>query len=103
VSQPTLTGTLGFGYVPTLLMSSPPWLFSCIVSLINALHSDRTGEKFWHIVGPIAGGLVGFIISMSTLNVAARYVALFLQASSYAGSVSNSQTTLCADTFSGQQ
>ncbi|KAH8770000.1 major facilitator superfamily domain-containing protein [Diaporthe sp. PMI_573] len=82
---PTLTGTLGFDYVPTLLMSSPPWLFSCIVSLLNALHSDRTGEKFWHIVGPIVGGLVGFIISMSTLNVAARYVALFLQASSYAG------------------
>jgi MFS family permease len=30
-------------------------------------------------------GLVGFIVSMSTLNVAARYVALFLQAGSYAG------------------
>lgn len=82
---PTLTGTLGFEYVPTLLMSSPPWLFACIVSLLNALHSDRTGEKFWHIVGPIVGGLVGFVISMSTLNIAARYVALFLQASSYAG------------------
>ncbi|GAB1214375.1 hypothetical protein ATERTT37_003537 [Aspergillus terreus] len=41
---------------------------------------------FWHIVGPILVGLVGFIISMSTLNVAARYVALFLQAASYAGS-----------------
>ncbi|KAF5689077.1 nicotinamide mononucleotide permease [Fusarium denticulatum] len=40
---------------------------------------------FWHIVGPICIGLVGFIISMSTLNVAARYLALFLQASSYAG------------------
>ncbi|KAI1336574.1 MFS general substrate transporter [Xylariaceae sp. FL0016] len=82
---PTLTGTLGFAYVPTLLLSSPPWVFSCIVSLINAWHADRTGEKFWHITGPIIGGLVGFIISMSTLNVAARYVALFLQASAYAG------------------
>ncbi|KAI8655381.1 MFS domain-containing protein [Fusarium keratoplasticum] len=82
---PTLTGTLGFEYVPTLLMSSPPWVFSCIVSLINAWHSDRTEEKFWHIVGPICVGIVGFVISMSTLNVAARYVALFLQASSYAG------------------
>lgn len=30
-------------------------------------------------------GIVGFIISMSTLNVAARYFALFLQAGSYAG------------------
>lgn len=42
-------------------------------------------HKFWHITGPIILGLIGFIISMSTLNVAARYVALFLQASSYAG------------------
>ncbi|ROV87670.1 hypothetical protein VSDG_09636 [Cytospora chrysosperma] len=82
---PTLTGTLGFGYVPTLLMSAPPWVFSCLVSILNAWHSDRTGEKFWHIIGPMALGLVGFIISMSTLNVAGRYVALFLQASSYAG------------------
>ncbi|KAK4234625.1 general substrate transporter [Achaetomium macrosporum] len=82
---PTLTGTLGFSYVPTLLMSAPPWAFACLVSLVNAWHSDRTQEKFWHITGPICLGLIGFIISMSTLNVAARYVALFLQASSYAG------------------
>ncbi|KEQ76568.1 MFS general substrate transporter [Aureobasidium namibiae CBS 147.97] len=82
---PSLTKTLGFGYVPTLLMSAPPWAFACIVSLINAWHADRTQEKFWHIVGPICLGLIGFIINMSTLNTAGRYVALFLQASSYAG------------------
>ncbi|KAI4716257.1 MFS general substrate transporter [Aureobasidium sp. EXF-10727] len=82
---PSLTKTLGFGYVPTLLMSAPPWAFACIVSLINAWHADRTQEKFWHIVGPICLGLIGFIINMSTLHTAGRYVALFLQASSYAG------------------
>ncbi|KAI6386093.1 hypothetical protein MCOR04_009898 [Pyricularia oryzae] len=82
---PSLTGTLGFDYVPTLLMSSPPWAFSCIVSLINAWHSDKTQEKFWHIVGPVFVGIIGFVISMATDNTAGRYVALFLQASSYAG------------------
>jgi len=82
---PSLTQTLGFGYVPTLLMSSPPWAFACLISLLNAWHSDRTQEKFLHITGPICIGLLGFIISMATGNVAARYVALFLQASSYAG------------------
>ena len=66
-------------------MSSPPWVFSCIVSIINAWHSDRQQERFWHIVWPICMGMVGFIISMSTLNVAARYLALFLQAGAYAG------------------
>lgn len=44
-SQPTLTATLGFSYVPTLLMSAPPWVFSCIFSVINAWHADRTQEK----------------------------------------------------------
>jgi len=82
---PTLTKTLGFDYVPTLLMSAPPWFFACIVCLINAIHADRTQEKFWHIVVPILGGVIGFVISMATLNLAARYIALFLQASSYAG------------------
>lgn len=82
---PTLTRTLGFGYITTLLMSAPPWAFACLVSIINAWHADRQQERFWHIVGPIIGGLVGFIISMSTDNTAARYVGLFLQASSYAG------------------
>lgn len=66
-------------------MSAPPWAFSCIVSLIVALHADRCQERFWHIVGPVCVGIVGFVISMSTNNVPARYVALFLQASSYAG------------------
>ncbi|PVH97555.1 MFS general substrate transporter [Periconia macrospinosa] len=82
---PTLTATLGFPRIPTLLMSAPPWAFSCLVSLTNAWHADKTQERFWHIVGPIFGGIVGFVISMSTENVAARYVALFLQASAYAG------------------
>jgi MFS family permease len=45
IEQPSLTETLGFSYVPTLLMSAPPWVFSCIVSVINAWHSDRTQEK----------------------------------------------------------
>ncbi|KAK3984710.1 MFS-type transporter-like protein 38 [Cladorrhinum sp. PSN332] len=82
---PTLTETLGLSYVPTLLMSAPPWVVACIFSLFIAWDSDRTQEKFFHITGPIVLGLVGFIISMSTLNHVARYIALFLQASSYAG------------------
>jgi MFS family permease len=54
IEQPSLTGTLGFGYVPTLLMSAPPWVFSCIVSVINAWHSDRTQEKVSSIICHVA-------------------------------------------------
>ena len=42
---PTLTGTLGLSYVPTLLLSAPPWAFACIVSLLVSWHADRTQEK----------------------------------------------------------
>ncbi|KAL3433032.1 major facilitator superfamily domain-containing protein [Aspergillus tetrazonus] len=42
---PSLTETLGFAYVPTLLMSAPPWVFSCLFSLCVAWSSDRYQEK----------------------------------------------------------
>ncbi len=48
-------------------------------------HADKTGERFWHVAGSLLAGMVGMIISLSTMNTAARYIALFLQAQSYAG------------------
>lgn len=41
-------------------------------------HSDKTGERFYHIVVPFGIGLVGFIIAISTMNTAARYVSLYV-------------------------
>ncbi|KAJ9090793.1 hypothetical protein QFC20_007820 [Naganishia adeliensis] len=69
----------------TLLLCAPPWFFAVIVSLINSWHADKTQEKFYHSTWPLVMGIIGFIISMCTMNTAARYVALFLQAGSYAG------------------
>nr|XP_018259832.1 MFS transporter [Kwoniella dejecticola CBS 10117]OBR81990.1 MFS transporter [Kwoniella dejecticola CBS 10117] len=84
---PTLTKTLGYGTTETLLLAAPPWVFSCLLALVNSWHSDRTQEKFWHSTWPLLMGIMGFIISMATqpTNKAARYVALFFQAGSYAG------------------
>ncbi|KAK4688760.1 hypothetical protein P7C73_g1345, partial [Tremellales sp. Uapishka_1] len=84
---PTLTKTLGYGTTETLLLAAPPWIFSCLISLVNSWHSDKSNEKFWHSIWPLCMGIVGFIISIAThpTNTAARYVALFLQAGSYAG------------------
>lgn len=39
-------------------------------------HSDTTGERFFHIVIPLFIGIFGFIIAISTMRLAARYVAL---------------------------
>ncbi|OXH24348.1 MFS transporter [Cryptococcus neoformans] len=84
---PTLTKTLGYGTTETLLLAAPPWIFSCLLALANSTHSDRTNEKFWHSTWPLLMGIVGFIISIAVPpeKKAGRYVALFLQAGSYAG------------------
>ncbi|KAF9263455.1 MFS general substrate transporter [Marasmius fiardii PR-910] len=82
---PTLTDTLGYSRTISLLLCAPPWGFATIVAFIIARHSDKTGERFYHIVFPLTFGIVGFIIAISTMNTAARYVALFLMAQTYAG------------------
>lgn len=41
-------------------------------------HSDKVGERFYHIVGSFAVGILGFIIAISTMNTAARYVSLYV-------------------------
>ncbi|KAG6861003.1 hypothetical protein C0995_005023 [Termitomyces sp. Mi166 len=82
---PTLSATLGYNTTVSLLLCAPPFVFSAIVSAFLSHHSDRVGERFYHIVGSYGLGIVGFIIAISTMNTAARYVSLFLMAQSYAG------------------
>ncbi|THH31325.1 hypothetical protein EUX98_g2892 [Antrodiella citrinella] len=82
---PTLSATMGFNPTVTLLLCAPPWVFATIVAFIACMHSDATGERFWHISIPLFLGIIGFIMAVSSMNTAVRYVALFLMAQSYAG------------------
>ncbi|CAE6396004.1 unnamed protein product [Rhizoctonia solani] len=82
---PTLTATLGYNRTISLLLCAPPWAFATIVAFINARHADKTGERFWHVAGPLIVGIIGFIIAEASMHIAARYIALFLMAQSYAG------------------
>ncbi|KAF8685035.1 MFS general substrate transporter [Rhizoctonia solani] len=82
---PTLTSTLGFNRTISLLLCAPPWAFASVVSFICSRHADKTGERFLHIAGSYLVGIIGFVIAEVTMNVAARYIALFLMAQSYAG------------------
>ncbi|KAI0254780.1 MFS general substrate transporter [Lactifluus subvellereus] len=82
---PTLAKTLGYSPTITLLLCAPPWGFATIVAFAVSRHSDKTGERFFHIVIPLFIGIIGFVIAISTMRLAARYVALFLMAQSYAG------------------
>lgn len=62
-------------------MAAPPWIWAIIVSLINAWHADRTGERFLHFFGPALSCIVGCIISATTTTTAPRYIAMFLMTS----------------------
>ncbi|KAG6919397.1 hypothetical protein DXG01_006280 [Tephrocybe rancida] len=84
---PTLSATLGFNTTVSLLLCAPPFVFTVIVSALLSYHSDKVGERFYHIVSSFAVGILGFVIAISTMNTAARYVSLFLMAQSYAGFV----------------
>ena len=73
---PTLTATMGYSPTITLLLGAPPWAFATIIAFVVARHSDKTGERALHIMIPFMIGIVGFIISLSTMNIAGRYIAL---------------------------
>ncbi|THH13282.1 hypothetical protein EW146_g6915 [Bondarzewia mesenterica] len=81
------SATLGFGRTITLVLCAPPFIVAAVAAFVLARHSDKSGERFWHITTSLALGIVGFIIAISTMNTAARYVSLFLMAQSYAGFV----------------
>ncbi|KAJ8517621.1 hypothetical protein ONZ45_g5202 [Pleurotus djamor] len=77
---PTLTATLGYPLMTTLLLCAPPWALTTIFAFASTRHSDKTGERFLHTTLPLMLGICGSIIAMSTMNTAARYVSLFLMA-----------------------
>ncbi|KAJ7503277.1 major facilitator superfamily domain-containing protein [Mycena galericulata] len=82
---PTVAKTLGFSTTITLLLTAPPWLVAAIVCVLSAWHADRTGERFFHISVWIWAMMIGFIISLCTMSVGARYFAMFLMALGDAG------------------
>ncbi|KAG2141190.1 major facilitator superfamily domain-containing protein [Suillus bovinus] len=84
---PTLTATLGYNSTVTLLLVAPPFVFAAAVVFAVARHSDRTQKRFYYMSASNIVAIIGFIISMCTMNTAARYFSLFLMAQLYAGSM----------------
>ncbi|KAJ7711487.1 MFS general substrate transporter [Mycena metata] len=82
---PTLTQTLGFSTTISLLLAAPPWVVASTVTCLSAWHADKTGERYFHVAGPWWGVILGFIISLATMNTGARYFSMILMACGYAG------------------
>lgn len=62
----------------TLVCTAPPYLLATCTALAVAYSSDRFGERGYHIAGPMSVAVVGFIITVATFNIPARYFASFL-------------------------
>ncbi|KAH7347527.1 major facilitator superfamily domain-containing protein [Plectosphaerella cucumerina] len=80
---PSVVGGLGFPRNTTLALTAPPFVLCVFCMLANGFHSDRKQERYLHIVLPLAVTLVANIIAVSTLNIAARYVAMMLLPASF--------------------
>jgi len=58
---------------------------SLTFTLIIIFLVDKTGGRFFHMVSWWWSVIVGFIIALSTMSTAGRYVSLFFMASGFVG------------------
>lgn len=82
LTKPRIVEAFGFGSrTVTLALTAPPYLVGAAVSFLVAYSSDRENERGYHISVPMFVAVIGFAISVATLNVPARYFAAFLYCS----------------------
>ncbi|KAG2136487.1 sugar transporter [Suillus bovinus] len=82
---PTLCATLGYDTTITLLLCAPPWLLAGIISFFLTWYSDKKQGRYKCFVVSNALGALAFIISIFTMDIAARYISLFLMAQVFVG------------------
>ncbi|KAI9147044.1 Major facilitator-type transporter hxnP [Paramyrothecium foliicola] len=75
---PTVVQTLGFNRTITLTLVAPPYILAAILGVGMAWTSGRWNERTWHITVCKCIAICGFIISVTTLNIGARYFSIFL-------------------------
>jgi ACS family tartrate transporter-like MFS transporter len=60
------------------LLNGIPYIVTTIVMVLNGRHSDRTGERRWHVAVSALAGALGFIASAHAPNMALSLAALAL-------------------------
>lgn len=71
---PTVVKTLGYSNVYSLLLTAPPYVIAVVATYCNALHADRTGERYLHITIPLLCAVASFVLAATTSSLAPRYV-----------------------------
>jgi hypothetical protein len=70
--------------MPCMLVRDFSLLFLTF-TLIIIFFVDKTGGRFFHMVSWWWSVIVGFIIALSTMSTAGRYVSLFFMSSGFVG------------------
>jgi ACS family tartrate transporter-like MFS transporter len=71
----------GYSSAMVVLLSAIPYVAATIGLVVVGAHSDRTGERHWHVAGPLLIGAAGFVLTtiapqtptfaLATLSIAA--------------------------------
>ncbi|KAK5168929.1 uncharacterized protein LTR77_006238 [Saxophila tyrrhenica] len=75
---PSLTQTLGYSNVISLLLVAPPYIFMVFYSYFHSSLSDRLGMRYVFWMYPIPIVIVGCFVFMFTDSFGPRYFSLFL-------------------------
>lgn len=75
---PTVVSTLNYDDIQTLLLTAPPYVLAMITAFLNALHADKTGERYFHITLPLYVSVIAFILAAATTSTGPRYLAMML-------------------------
>ncbi|KAG8158410.1 hypothetical protein KVR01_011532 [Diaporthe batatas] len=85
---PAVVKTLGYSNVYSLLLTAPPYVLAVAATYANALHADRTGERYLHVTVPLLCAVASFVLAATTSSLAPRYVSMCLMVPSvYSGYV----------------
>ncbi|KAL7914430.1 MFS general substrate transporter [Trichoderma velutinum] len=75
---PTVIKSMGFSSFKALLLTCPPYIGAGCATLLLAWSSGRFHERTLHITAGFIVAVIGFVLAVSTLNPAGRYVACFI-------------------------
>ncbi|KAK9766387.1 hypothetical protein K7432_004554 [Basidiobolus ranarum] len=75
---PTLISQMGFTNMQTQLLTTPPYILSAIIALINTFHSDRTKERGYHIMVPSFICIVGYALLVTLDGPGPLYISSML-------------------------
>ncbi|KAJ7583023.1 MFS general substrate transporter [Mycena floridula] len=78
---PSIINGLGFTAAKAQAMSSPPYILSCIVTMLVGKYSDKTGLRGPFILGINVLGIIGYSVLYATKTPVAGYVASFIACS----------------------